>query len=458
MYRVGTVAQFIKTAKVIIIMKPIIHPFSLFALCLSLPASAQILPPTIGIPGTPSLNSIQRDIERNVPRDLARPQVINDVVDTSNDATATLLNTLPATLPIIGRDGKTALTEMTDGSGYRAVAREWIVEVNPQQLDRLRTQGITILSQNHYAALGIHTVRIRVDEQTDHLSALKTLLSDAPDEAINRNYIYAPERKVDPITVDTTEHSDTAAICQQPVKIGIIDTAIRTDHPALQQAAIQQRTFLNPDLAPASAHGTAIVGLLVGHSNAIAPLVPNASLYSASVFYARDGFSQGATLDSLLDAMQWLAEQPLTVINMSLAGPPSPLLHRAIQAMTQRGISVVAAVGNDGPASPPLYPAAYPETVAVTAVDHHNAIYRWAIQGKHVDFAALGVGVITARGLNEEGPESGTSIAAPLVTAKIACLDTQIDISQRKSALAKHAFDLGEPGRDTVFGEGLLHR
>ena len=99
--------------------------------------------------------------------------------------------------------------------------------------------------------------------------------------------------------------------------------------------------------------------------------------------------------------------------------------------------------------------------VAVTAVDNNDEIYRWANQGEYIDFSALGVLVKTARVSNgsgyEYGLESGTSIATPVVTAKVAC---QIIKDKTKkniiSNLELEAIDLGDPGRDPVYGYGKL--
>ena len=131
------------------------------------------------------------------------------------------------------------------------------------------------------------------------------------------------------------------------------------------------------------------------------------------------------------------------------------------KSFLKQDITIVAAAGNEGPAASPRFPAAYKEVIAATAVDSNNDIYRWANQGEYIDFSALGVLVKTARVSNgssyEYGLESGTSIATPVVTAKVAC---QIVKDKAKktiiSNLELEAIDLGEPGRDPVYGYGKL--
>jgi subtilisin family serine protease len=154
-----------------------------------------------------------------------------------------------------------------------------------------------------------------------------------------------------------------------------------------------------------------------------------------------------------------LARERVPVINISLVGPANGLLEQLIRLVTARGHIVVAAVGNDGPGAPPLYPAAYPAVVAVTAVDARRRVLIEACRGKHVDFAAPGADMAAA-GLNAEfALVRGTSFAAPIAAGLIARQLTQIDRARADSvvaALTSQAVDLGARGPDKVYGNGLL--
>jgi subtilisin family serine protease len=126
----------------------------------------------------------------------------------------------------------------------------------------------------------------------------------------------------------------------------------------------------------------------------------------------------------------------------------------------RRGVLMVAAVGNDGPQAEPRYPAAYAPVIAVTAVQPDAAVYRRAVQGEHVDLAAPGVDVWTARAGTSGGrAQSGTSFAAPFVTATAAMLMAR-NPGQSQLALTRELYratrDLGLPGVDPVYGHGLL--
>ena len=145
------------------------------------------------------------------------------------------------------------------------------------------------------------------------------------------------------------------------------------------------------------------------------------------------------------------------VVNMSFSGPRDELVAEAIEKLSKKGIVFVAAAGNEGPTAAPSYPAAYPQVIAVTAVtkDLHN--YRYANRGDHIDVAAPGVNIWTAMPGGRAGCNSGTSFAAPHVTAILAVEPREM-LQQDKANLLDGlpVIDLGQQGRDPVYGRGLL--
>lgn len=142
---------------------------------------------------------------------------------------------------------------------------------------------------------------------------------------------------------------------------------------------------------------------------------------------------------------------------MSQAGPRNKLLNWALGQAAQEGITIIAAVGNAGSDQPPQYPAAFPFAVAVTAVDRNSDVYMNAIRGPHVDITAPGVDILIQ---NADGMKvsTGTSIAAAFVTRVVAAdaALAQMTTSQLRAELASRATDIGAPGRDEVFGAGVL--
>ncbi len=379
-------------------------------------------------------------------------------------------------LTVNAADGSTAFVEITLPDGARAVEFEWVMIVTPDERVRLDGEAAELLSYltdtTPFAlADDGELLTFTVPPDLDANDAILDLVPDNMRDLIDRNHIYDTQDDDKGSAPAATPAQQLTlpmpAVCPAPVKLGMIDSSIDTAHPAFAStgAVITQRSFVDAELPQTTSHGTSVAGLLVGRDDsgqsgiALHPLLPAAALYSASVFHANDGATQGATVMRILSALDWLLEQEdVKVINMSLAGPPNRLLARAVSAASAKGRVIVAAAGNDGPYGPVRYPAGYDEVIGVTAVTRDTGIFRFANQGAHIDYAALGVGVPTARGDGSFGSESGTSLAAPVVAAFIACgLVQHGDVQQALAALDARVRDLGAPGADPVYGRGLLH-
>jgi minor extracellular protease Epr len=397
---------------------------------------------------TEQLESVVNPVADAVVDPLAKP--VTDLLD------AVPLDALADVLPILTRTGETAFVDVRVENGWRAVEREWLIMLDKSELTLLQTLHAEIIEQTGFAELGMALVRFRVPAEWDSRAALKQRLPVHLHEQLDRNHIYGAQAGKKTSSTDTA--LQLMSVCDDAVKIGMIDTAINTDHPAFINNTIIVRDFLGEKFDAPRAHGTAVAGLLVGRGESVQPLLPKAQLYAASVFYSRNQYAQGATMMDLVRALNWLVGENVSAINMSLAGPDNQILRSVIIRVAQQGIAVIAAAGNEGPAAPPMYPAAYADVIAVTAVDREQRIYRWANRGDYIDFAALGVSVTTARSDGGFGRETGTSIAAPVVSAFVAC-----ELAKQKNmpstiieGLAAKIIDLGESGRDPVFGFGLL--
>lgn len=419
----------------------------------------------------PSLDRIQQSVEDHAERQIENrterqiEQTIKQRAEQALQPLDSALRRAPAKLPdrlsILSADGSEAFADVRVEGHWRAVEGQWLVMLGEGELSQLNQPGIHIIDQTRLAELGLRVVRFRVDDDLDSRDALKRILPASLVERLDRNHIYRPEGEAG---AGSAPQPMPEAACDSKVKIGMVDTAIQTDHQSFADAHIIQKHFLDstalasPFREP-EAHGTAVASLLVGQGpNQSAAQLPGATLINASVFYSRKQLASGATLMHLIKGLNWLVSQHVDLINISMAGPDNRLLARVIERVSAAGIPLVAAVGNDGPAAPPLYPAAYPDVIGVTAVNRRHLVYRWANQGNQVDFAADGVDVEVADSGGGFTQLSGTSVATPRVTARLACRlsGSKAPLQDLVNQLARQAVDLGERGRDPVYGYGFL--
>jgi len=226
----------------------------------------------------------------------------------------------------------------------------------------------------------------------------------------------------------------------------MIDTPLDPAAPGVAAARLTTRDFTGG--APADQHGTAVAELLAGPGR-----LTGVRLHHAAVVGPVRGRPAAAGVDDIVRALDWLASEDVRLVNVSLAGPYNKILDRGLAAAAERGVVVVAAAGNDGEAAPPRYPAAFDYAIAVTAVDAALEPYVRAPRGGHIDVVAPGVDVFVPA----EGYMTGTSVAAPFVTAAIAADPEAVGLGPldaRRHLLAA-ARDLGPAGRDATFGAGL---
>jgi subtilisin family serine protease len=143
---------------------------------------------------------------------------------------------------------------------------------------------------------------------------------------------------------------------------------------------------------------------------------------------------------------------------MSFAGPADPAIHRALQAAHRKGIVLIAAAGNAGAKSPPLYPAADADVIAVTGTDAQDRLITVANRGRHIAVAAPGADLLVAIPGGSYEVSSGTSYAAAEVSGIAALLierKSELKPEQIRGILTGTAKDLGPKGRDPEFGAGL---
>lgn len=360
-----------------------------------------------------------------------------------------------------------------------AVAHE-LVAVGPTDglSGALASLGMHVIEETPFAALDLTAVRIGLPPQMSLATGQALLKGRLPALQIDVNALYAPMASLTLPGPDDSERligwPSPSTRCGVGLRIGMIDTGVNPQAPTLAGNRIHQQSFLAAGETPAPPdHGTAIAGILVGGesnsaslgasdlnsastpSSTAEGLLPQAELFAASIF-AIDGKGQAtATAIGFARALDWLVGAGVRAINVSMAGDDNLLIDLAVARAAERGTVLVAAAGNGGPAAPPAYPAALDGVIAVTAVDVDGRRFDQANRGDYVDVAAPGVRVVSPT----TGPETGTSFAAPFVTAWVAARIAQggpADAAAMHRALAASSRDLGPPGRDPDFGWGLL--
>lgn len=238
------------------------------------------------------------------------------------------------------------------------------------------------------------------------------------------------------------------------VTVAVIDSGIDASHPELADTVVGSFDALGSKEGP-HVHGTGIAGAIVAHGRLIGS-APSARILAIRAFgVARSGAE--STSFVILKSLDYAAAHGAQVINMSFAGPKDALVGRGVAAAAAKGIVLVSASGNAGPKSPPLYPAANPGVIAVSATDAYDRLFPASNRGGHVAVAAPGVDVFLPAPGGKYQMTTGTSFSAAYVSGLAALMisrNPQIRPDQVRAILMRTARDLGDPGRDDLFGAG----
>ena len=253
------------------------------------------------------------------------------------------------------------------------------------------------------------------------------------------------------------EKAWSAGLTGKNVKVAVIDTGISA-HDELTVSGGTSTVSYTSSYSDDNGHGTHVAGIIGAKHNdyGIDGIAPGVQLYAIK---ALDQNGTG-DLESILKGIDWSIEHGVNVINMSLGtSTDSQILHDAVDKAYQKGILLVAAIGNDGNGHPVDYPAAYSSVIAVSATDEENGIAGFSNTGAEVEFSAPGTSIISTYLHQQFAAGSGTSQATPHVTGMLALLkqlypnETSAGLRQQ---LQQNVNDLGDAGRDQLFGYGLI--
>ena len=418
-------------------------------------ASAQILGgsggPLGGVTGPIGgvIGQVGNTVDRTVGTVTGQPNNPSSFVNPSNpvslDSVSTPLAAIAAPATLLSDIRKARLAALIranrdtldrDGEGQPVRKGELVVtDPDPASLALAQRAGFRILRDEQAGDLGIRMITLSLPRRMDVREGLKALRKAAPSLQADYNHIYEPAGGA---LLPATAAALAAAPARAGTRIAMIDGGVAS-HPSLARAGIEQRGF-NGSAQP-TGHGTAVGSLLVGEQGPFRGAARGAQLFVGDVY---GGNPAAGSATAIVRALGWAASKKPSVINISLVGPANRTLARAIGVLRARGMDVVAAVGNDGPAAPPQYPASYPGVVAVTGVDSNNRALREAGRSTHLDFAAPGADLAAALPGKGYTAVRGTSFAAPFVAARLAATGST-------AALAGEAI----PGKGKV-GRGIV--
>lgn len=347
-------------------------------------------------------------------------------------------------------------------------AEREIVAIGLTPADRatLEADGYAILSEERLEALDQTVLKLRIPDglSLDDARDAVRAINDAATADFNHFYRASAGETGDcegpacaPLAMVNWPLGDRT--CRPTVTIGMVDTGINGDHAIFEGADLEVLRIADEADPSGRQHGTAVAALIVGNAaERTRGLLPDAGLIAVDAFVA-EGEGERAAAYDVVRAVDLLIGRDARILNLSLAGDANLVLERMVRAAVDAGAVVVAAAGNDGARAEPRFPAAYPDVLAVTAVDRRGRVYRRAVQGDHIDLAAPGVDIWTAASISGARTKTGTSFAAPFVTAAAALIlheEPGLSPAEVAERLVERAADAGEPGRDPVFGAGLL--
>lgn len=348
---------------------------------------------------------------------------------------ASLLDLRRARLRELVRQNRDQL-EM-DGNGA-PVRRGMLVAINPDpaSLAAASRAGFKPVEDSLSQSLGLRLVVLAAPRGMDTREGLKRLRKVVPAIDADFDHVFEPAGGA----LLPVGAALAASGAGSGARIAIIDGGVAA-HPSLAGASIEQRGFAGSPKA--TGHGTAVASLIIGNQGPFRGAARGASLLVADVY---GGSRAAGSASAIVSALDWIASRRPQVANISLVGPPNRLMARAVAALQARGIAVVAAVGNDGPAAPPQYPASYPGVIAVTGVDARGRALAEAGKATHLDFAAPGADLAAALPGKGYARVRGTSFAAPLVAARLAATGSVERLTRE-----------AEPGKGRV-GRGIVCR
>jgi len=349
-----------------------------------------------------------------------------------------------------------------------AVANEIVAEIDGSlsdaQADELALRhGLARLESQNFPLIGATIGLFRVTDRRSTETARRDFATAAGVRAVQPNFRYLLQDQLAALTEgDPAQYANVKLRLPQAhtlahganVTIAVIDSGIDLKHPELINSIADTFDALGSKEGP-HVHGTGVAGAIVAHARLMGG-APEARILAIRAFGVAPSGAE-STSYVILKGLNYAAEHGAQIINMSFAGPRDTVIERAIAATAAKGIVLVAAAGNAGPKSPPLYPAANPNVIAVSATDAQDKLFAASNRGSHIALSAPGVDIFLPAPDEKYQMTSGTSFSAAYISSLAALVlerNPALKPEEVRAALTKTARDLGNPGRDDLFGAG----
>ncbi|MEN3378736.1 MAG: hypothetical protein V7604_4091, partial [Hyphomicrobiales bacterium] len=341
-----------------------------------------------------------------------------------------------------------------------------------------RSLGLEIITQQNFDVLGRTVFRFRIAGSLSVRDIIKAIEANHVNISAQPSYTFSLTQDVAQADLaadlagapaDTNRRGDAAQYIVDKlrlaethamatgkgVKIAVIDSEIDANHPDLQDVITATYDALPSIDQTPHPHGTGMAGAIASHRRLLG-VAPGAKLLAVRAFGIDEKGAQGTSMN-IVKGLEWAVAQGAKIINMSFAGPRDPILQQAIKKLSDDGITLIAAAGNAGPKSPPLFPGADANVIAVSATDMDDKVYRNANRGKYVAIAAPGVDILVPAPDGGYQLTTGTSVAAAHISGVVALLkerNPQLRSADVRNILSASAKNIG-PIR-TDIGAGLV--
>jgi len=339
--------------------------------------------------------------------------------------------------------------------------------ISRERLEQVTRQlGLTIIGSQRLDLIGKTAYQFRLPPGMTLNQAIQRLVPFQIVNGAQPMYVFATQQQTEPAAIPQQQPGDAAQYVPSKlrlsdihrlvrganIRVAVIDSAIDYSHPDLKDAIAERFDAAGP--GKPHSHGTGMAGAIAAQRRLMG-VAPGARLLAINAFSGGGGSAESTTFN-ILKGLEWAANNNARIVNMSFAGPRDPSLERALKTAYDRGIVLIAAAGNAGPNSRPLYPAADRNVIAVTATDIDDKLFTRANRGGHVAVAAPGVDIFVPAPEGTYQMTTGTSVATAHVSGIVALLLERnpslkpADIRRILMASAKRL------GPNDQFGAGLV--